>query len=320
MSLESGAPSQSSHCAGFPLNFLARSFWVSIILSTRPRLWALVIGINDYPKNSGFPKLYGAVPDANLVSGYLQTDLEVPPDQIDNRRDANATRVDIIKALERLRDNPEIQRMDPILIYYAGHGGVIPPGDIQAIVPFDYIPGRAPPIPARTLACLINGIAQKKGNNIVSKIGLSGQEALSDGDNGIPWQTVILDCCNAGSATRGQEDDGVAVRGGELDPNDAPDGLDADIYAANPDLPPDASNTDGSISRGLRVAKGFAAYAMRSHVLLAACSVKEMAREDKEDGVARGRFTTALLRMFKNVTPDQVTYFDSLTKMPRIEG
>lgn len=69
---------------------------------------------------------------------------------------------------------------DPILIYYAGHGGTLPApprwdsgsgAKIQTIVPQDYNPTKGEevyPIPDRTIGGLIDGIADKKGNNIVS--------------------------------------------------------------------------------------------------------------------------------------------------------
>jgi hypothetical protein len=70
----------------------------------------------------------------------------------------------------------------------------------------------------------------------------------------------------------------------------------------------------------MRFAEGFAVKGMNSHVLLAACSAKERALEDKKSLEAHGRFTTALLQLFKEISPDQMTYADVLTKIPRIDG
>jgi hypothetical protein len=70
-----------------------------------------------------------------------------------------------------LRDNNKIKKDDPILIYYAGHGGKAQRQDaedvIETLIPVDYVPGKVPPIPDRTIASLINGISNKRGNNIV---------------------------------------------------------------------------------------------------------------------------------------------------------
>jgi hypothetical protein len=70
-----------------------------------------------------------------------------------------------------LRDNSKINRQDPILIYYAGHGGEVPSNNedkTQTLIPVDYVAEQIFPIPDRTVAALINGIAKKHGNNIVS--------------------------------------------------------------------------------------------------------------------------------------------------------
>jgi hypothetical protein len=112
-------------------------------------------------------KLSGAVPDADAMNNYLQTDLKVPVAQIENLRNKDATRSNIIAAFERLRDNSKINRQDPILIYYAGHGGEILFDDMEALIPVDYVAEKIFPIPDRTVAALINGIARKHGNNIV---------------------------------------------------------------------------------------------------------------------------------------------------------
>jgi hypothetical protein len=113
------------------------------------------------------------------------------------------------------------------------------------------------------------------------------------------------------------------VRACELSPNDDPDDLDARILKENSGKhqePTDKATTETG-ARGLRLAKGFATKGMQSHVHLAACSANEQAREDKETPqMFRGRFTTALLELLKNVQPDQITYADILFKIPRIDG
>jgi hypothetical protein len=70
-----------------------------------------------------------------------------------------------------LRDDDRIEREDPILIYYAGHGGKALRDDtedtVETLIPVDYAPKQVSPIPDRTIASLINGISNKRGNNIV---------------------------------------------------------------------------------------------------------------------------------------------------------
>ncbi|KAJ2922365.1 hypothetical protein H1R20_g14743, partial [Candolleomyces eurysporus] len=243
-------------------------------------------------------KLSGAVPDADAMSNYLRRDLKVPPDQITNLRNKEATRSNIIAAFEGLRDNSRIKHQDPILIYYAGHGGEVPSNSkdkTQTLIPVDYVAERIHPIPDRTVAALINGISTRHGNNI----------------------TVILDCCHSGSGTRGEEETNkITVRGCELSPNDVPDDLDEHIRKEN--LEPNATAEYGT--RGLSSAKGFAMKDMNSHILLAACSANELAREDNRAKEAHGRFTTALLELLRSVPLDQITYANFLSRMPRIDG
>jgi hypothetical protein len=147
-------------------------------------------------------------------------------------------------------------------------------------------------------------------------------------------QTVILDCCHSGSGTRCDE----TVREFELDPNDVPDDLDADIVKdpANLAPEPEPAECHGDRPRGLHPPNGFAVHGMKSHVLLAACSANEFAREGTHNGHAlggqstldnpqealpvRGRFTTALLELFENVPLNQITYAEVLTKIRPIEG
>lgn len=146
----------------------------------KSQFYALVIGIDDYPN---LQHLKGAVSDAESVTEFLTTDLGVPPCHITNLRNSAASRAGIINAFQRLRGNDEITPGSPILIYFAGHGGVGPAtkdwqrrhgivSKVQVIFPFDYdveCEGkRVNCIPDKTVARLLNELAQAKGNNIVS--------------------------------------------------------------------------------------------------------------------------------------------------------
>jgi hypothetical protein len=147
---------------------------------------------------------------------------------------------------------------------------------------------------------------------------------------------VILDCCHSGSGTRGDE----TVREFVLDPNDVPADLDAGILENPANLATELSaltECHGGRARGLQTAKGFATHGMKSHVLLAACSANEVAREGaqvsrhalgdqptldipKEALIVRGRFTIALLELLENVSLNQITYDEVLTKILPIKG
>ena len=138
----------------------------------------MICGINDY-KSNDFPRLRGAVQDAKAVVDLLISNYHVPRNQICALFNEAATRSGIISALNGLSTDPRIQYGDPILFYYAGHGSEIyssegqecdgPGLKMQAIVPHDCCSeSGVPVIPDRTIGVLLDEIANRKGNNIVS--------------------------------------------------------------------------------------------------------------------------------------------------------
>jgi len=152
------------------------------VFSQTPRLFALIIGINVY--QMGHKTLLGAVPDGKAFKTYLIKRLCVPKDHIITLFDHEATRTEIIKGFQKLRDNPKIKEGDPIFIFYAGHGSqkFVPPSwglgtrnvPMEVILPYDCgaineeNPKGVEPIPDHTMGILIDEIAAKKGTNIVS--------------------------------------------------------------------------------------------------------------------------------------------------------
>ncbi|KIM78109.1 hypothetical protein PILCRDRAFT_603746 [Piloderma croceum F 1598] len=252
-----------------------------------PRLFALIIGINNY---ASVRKLSGAAPDAQAIKEYLENDLKVPSGQIRILLDKEATRSAIIQGFYELQNDPDIKMDDPILIFYAGHGSELDAplewetgaagSKIQTLVPQDYdkTDGQeVHAIPDRTLGALIDGIAQKKGDNI----------------------TVIFDCCHSGSGTR--DDDDNETRTVKLASN-MPVNLDQKVWS------------DSGASRATEIAPGFARTGLRSHVLLAACSSTETA---KETG-GRGVFTKALLTLLRRHGVEKLRYSDVLQRMDAI--
>ena len=127
----------------------------------------------------------GAIPDADAVRDYLQKHLGVPSSQITNIRGSGATRNAIIKEIEALSLNNKIEKGDPILIYYAGHGGwadtpkgweVGSTGKIELLIPYDYsgsssleVGNTKHGIPDRTMGALLSRLATEKGDNIVRR-------------------------------------------------------------------------------------------------------------------------------------------------------
>ena len=118
---------------------------------------------------------------------YLQRTFNVPDDQIQELIDEKASRKNIIAAFRALANNDfqkvKINWGDAILIFYAGHGDLIiaPKGwssgrrdnMTQSILPQDFCKGKVEVIPDRTIGSLIDMIAKKHGNNIVSQSFLS---------------------------------------------------------------------------------------------------------------------------------------------------
>ena len=93
-------------------------------------------------------------------------------------------------------------------------------------------------------------------------------------------------------------------------PNDVPFNLDQEIW----------SNGQHE-NRGTAIAPGFLHHGLRSHVLLAACGAKELARErhgsltkDQSNGV----FTAALLKTLYAVGAQNVTYANLFSRLPSL--
>ena len=153
---------------------------MSLLHRPPPHLFALIIGINKY-KSSKIRNLEGAVPDADAMRDYLEAYLGVPSSQIRILRDSEATRAAIMKEIKAFSSNNKIKQGDPILIYFAGHGGsantlkgweVGSTGKIELLVPYDHsspLEDSNPKhgIPDRTLGALLSHLASKKGDNIV---------------------------------------------------------------------------------------------------------------------------------------------------------
>ncbi|CUA71778.1 hypothetical protein RSOLAG22IIIB_09825 [Rhizoctonia solani] len=257
--------------------------------TSQSALYALIIGINSYPN---IPPLTGAVNDANEVSNFLTSDLKVPLDHIINLRNESATRANIFKGFRDLGDDPRIKKGDPILIYYAGHGGshqpsrelkqAYGPSKIQVIFPYDYKVQDPDStelincIPDKTIAALLNALAA----------------------------TVIFDCCHSASATRqGHEDDTRIPRSAEVS-MEIPDDIDADILLSR-------SSTRTGFTRYL---KPPLSTNHLSHVHFAACGDEEKAWEQND----RGEFTVALLKSIRAYGVDKITYRDLMVSLPNL--
>jgi len=147
--------------------------------NARPNLYALTIGINEY-KSTQYRKLSGCLADAEGIEKYLQMALSVPRSNIKSLRNSGATRAAILEGIKAFVKNPMIQRDDPILIYFAGHGAATESptkwtprysSKTQMLIPHDCgteVNGKVVHgIPDRTLGWILRRLADEKGNNIV---------------------------------------------------------------------------------------------------------------------------------------------------------
>lgn len=141
--------------------------------------FALTIAINQYQYHR-YPLLKGCVADAEDVEHYLSSGLGVPSSQIRSLRNQEATRSAILKALKAFESDKSIGYGDPILIYFAGHGGETRQQtqtgttDIQFLIPYDCEMRdrngeKVHGIPDFLLGQILKQIGNVKGNNIVSK-------------------------------------------------------------------------------------------------------------------------------------------------------
>lgn len=99
---------------------------------------ALVIGINNY---TAWPRLSHAVRDAQAMRDTLVTRFGFAADHVTLLTDADATRANILKALnDRFGDAKRVKRDDRVFVFFAGHGSTrrLPSGrEVGYIVPVD---------------------------------------------------------------------------------------------------------------------------------------------------------------------------------------
>ena len=89
-------------------------------IKDRGKIWAAVIGINQYKKTRW---LKYAVNDANAFRDYLETNLQLPSNQIFSITDQEATKDNILSTLgTKLRRKAATE--DTVIIFFAGHGAV----------------------------------------------------------------------------------------------------------------------------------------------------------------------------------------------------
>ncbi|KAK0433302.1 caspase domain-containing protein [Desarmillaria tabescens] len=260
------------------------------------RFWAVLVGIDAYESNP----LQGCVSDALSMKEFLIKKLGVPERRIQcllgsekTSRDDPLTpsRANIVDMIYSLIDNPEIQRNDNVVIYYAGHGSSyycseqIPAASeskdccssdacpIEALCPIDRdtMDNDGHPIPDisdRELNALFTQISRTKGHKI----------------------TFIADCCHAGSVSR----DAVSQPGVRTMFPTLHSGFNDMLLAAHERLI-HLSGYKSVLSEDWQPD-------MSSHVVLAACQDWQTARETRVGGKCGGNFTRQLIRALSSGT------------------
>ncbi|CAE6528245.1 unnamed protein product [Rhizoctonia solani] len=257
--------------------------------SVKPRLHALIIGIDKYKSNA---HLTAAVQDALNFKQYLTNDLLVPGTQIRVLLDEQASRSGILWAIRDLAsgDN-EIKTNDAIIIYYAGYGSELDYPDralndplVRCIIPQDLsISDGIFPISGFTIGALVHMIAQQKGNNI----------------------TLIFDCSYSACGCGDEILPGVR----SVDKKDLP---------LLPVLP-DRSMVQDALSGSDVVdpfSPGLSFQAVDTHILLAACGLREAAFENREQNY--GYFSKALLAVLRSVEVNSLTYRGLMQRIPAL--
>lgn len=102
----------------------------------------MLIGIDTYPHVS---PLAGCVNDCNNMKAWLESSFD-DVHQVLLTND-QATRANILIAIQNLAKDKHIQENDPILIFFAGHGAEVKPlkewklpskRKIQMLIPYDF--------------------------------------------------------------------------------------------------------------------------------------------------------------------------------------
>jgi hypothetical protein len=157
--------------------------------------WALLIGINQYPKLPRDKWLSGCVNDVNAIEEVLSSELfGFPREHILKLTNHDAMRDGILRAFrEHLVENPNIRSGDVVVVYYSGHGSHVKDmhrdeedGLDETIVPYDS--GRGSPEDIRDItddeiSALLDDLTERTQN-----------------------VNLFLDSCHSGTITRAIQD------------------------------------------------------------------------------------------------------------------
>jgi len=223
------------------------------------RVYALLVGINDYPSEVG--KLAGCLNDVDHFHAYLSGNFDKANLAVEVLKGSDATRKNIIRQFRAHLG--KAKEGDVALFQYCGHGArwasatafreFYPDGKDEGLVCIDSRRPEGYDLADKELAILISEVAK---NN--------------------PHVAVILDCCHSGSATRGA---------------DAFRGLKPRVTHEVATQRPLESYLDGYYAR-LQQNKVPLSIPTGKHILLAACERTQLAQESADrSGVFTSRWS-----------------------------
>ncbi|MBI1929419.1 caspase family protein [Candidatus Poribacteria bacterium] len=88
--------------------------------TTSGESWAIIVGINEYPSNSGFSPLSYAVRDAQAIENLLVDRFGFKRQNIYQFYNQQAKKQDLLRAFDELQK--KVKKEDRLLVFYAGHG------------------------------------------------------------------------------------------------------------------------------------------------------------------------------------------------------
>jgi pimeloyl-ACP methyl ester carboxylesterase len=234
-------------------------------------VYSLLVGINDYP--APVSPLRGCVNDVNRVEALLGARVAGHDNRLEVMRltDGEATREAIIAGFRShlSKAGPD----DVVLFYYSGHGSQSPsPPEFWHLEP-DHLD--------ETLVCwdsrLPGGwdLADKELAQLISEVAEKGPHIL-----------VVLDCCHSGSGTRAPDEEEIRVRRVPTDDRPRP----IETFLVSP-AQAEAFSQTGRIIKG----GGWYTLPKGRHIVLAACSPEEQAKELNLGGEQRGAFSYYLV-------------------------
>ncbi|MEZ5944068.1 MAG: caspase family protein [Planctomycetaceae bacterium] len=248
-------------------------------------LQALLVGINDYV--AGFiPDLKGCVNDIRLIESVLKKRFDVPPNQLRILLDSEATHLGIKKAFREHLIEPAkawaaAGKPEPapvFLFHFSGHGSQAK--DMTGTKPNGLIETIVPH------DSRVEGVFDIKDWELGELLKELGQYT----DN----TTVILDCCHSGSGTRDTE---LSTRQCPPDMRDQP-------------APPPSTIKAGTRSAATAIEDE----TPDNHVLFAACSNTQVAREHKDqcgsETVVYGAMTFALAGELNRLASEPISCRD----------